>query len=305
MPNNIYYKQAELLLRVLPVIMRVDAFALKGGTAINFFWRKYPRLSVDIDLTYIKVKPRDESLSEISDALKSIESDLKKIFRGIEIVLRLNKEKNLANGLTIKYDEATIKVEVNTVIRGTVYPVVEKKLCNKAEQEFELSVTARTLSLEDLYGGKICAALDRQHPRDLFDIKLLLESEGLTDKIRKAFIVYLISHDRPMVELLNPNLKDITQIFENEFRGMTMEPVELHELISARKTLIEAIKSSLTKDEINFLLSFKSKNPDWSLLGLDQIEKLPAVQWKLLNLNRMKPKMHEQAYKKLEEYLIR
>lgn len=305
MPNNIYYKQAELLLRVLPVIMRVDAFALKGGTAINFFWREYPRLSVDIDLTYIKVKPRDESLFEISDALKSIESDLKKIFRGIEIVPKLNKGNNLAHGLTIKYNEATIKVEVNTVIRGTVYPVVEKKLCNKAEQEFELSVTARTLSLEDLYGGKICAALDRQHPRDLFDIKLLFENEGLTDKIRQAFIVYLISHNRPIVELLNPGLLDISIVFQKEFQGMTREEVNLDSLLSIRTELIKRIKTDLTDDEIKFLLSFKNKTPNWKLLGIKDIENLPAVKYKLFNLRQMKPEKHQQAYKKLEEYLIR
>ena len=207
MADNIFHKQAELLLRVLPVVMREDAFALKGGTAINFFWREYPRLSVDIDLTYIKIKQRDESLSEISNGLKSIAVDLKKIMRNIQITPRLTSGSNLANGLIIKLNDATIKIEVNTVIRGTVYPIVEKSLCKKAEQEFELSLKARTLSFEDIYGGKICAALDRQHPRDLFDIKLLFGNEGLTDKIRKAFLVYLISHDRPIVELLNPNLK--------------------------------------------------------------------------------------------------
>ncbi len=259
---------------------------------------------MDIDLTYIKIKSRDESLSEISNGLNNIEADLKKIMQDIQIAPRFTSGNDLVTGLIIKHQDATIKVEVNTVIRGSVYPIVEKSLCEKAEKGFELSVTARTLSLEDLYGGKICAALDRQYPRDLFDIKLLFENEGLTDKIRKAFLVYLISHDRPIVELLNPNLKDIGQTFENEFSGMTLEHVEPEDLISARKTLIDTIKFSLTEDETNFLLSFKSKNPDWSLLGLDQIEKLPAVQWKLLNLSRMKPKMHEQAYNKLYKYFM-
>lgn len=94
------------------------------------------------------------------------------------------------------------------------------------------------------------------------------------------------------------------QTFENEFRGMTLVHVELEELISTRKTIIDTIKFSLTEDEINFLLSFKSKNPDWSLLGPDQTEKFPAVQWKLLNLSRMKPKIHEQAYNKLYKYFM-
>lgn len=95
-------------------------------------------------------------------------------------------------------------------------------LTRQMKRPKKLNLNVRVLSLEDTYGGKICAALDRQHPRDLFDIKLLLENEGLTEKIKKAFIVYLISHDRPIVEVLNPGLQDIKQIFENEFAGMTL-----------------------------------------------------------------------------------
>ncbi len=64
---------------------------------------------------------------------------------------------------------------------------------------------------------EICAALDRQHPRDLFDVKLLLDNEGITDKIRTAFIVYLISHNRPMNELLNPTFQDISHQYTSEF----------------------------------------------------------------------------------------
>ncbi len=59
------------------------------------------------------------------------------------------------------------------------------------------------------------AALDRQHPRDLFDVSALLANEGLTDALRTAFVVYLISHNRPAVELLAPGRLDI----EAEFRG--------------------------------------------------------------------------------------
>ena len=60
-----YRNQVRLLLSVLPIIADIDFFALKGGTAINFFWRDFPRLSVDIDLTYLPIKGRDESLQEI------------------------------------------------------------------------------------------------------------------------------------------------------------------------------------------------------------------------------------------------
>jgi len=200
--------------------------------------------------------------------------------------------------------EKADNLEVNFNMRGSVYESVKKKLCYKAEKEFELSLSVTTLSFEDLYGGKICAALDRQHPRDLFDIKLLFDNEGLTDKIRKAFIVYLISHGRPMIELLNPGLKDIKADFENDFAGMTAEPVNLDDLINTRLELIKRIKESLTKDEVKFILSVKNKEPEWGLLELEGIGNLPGVKYKLMNLNKMEPKKHKLAYEKLKKYLM-
>jgi len=302
MLNSIYLKQAELLLRLLPLILREEVFALKGGTAINFFWRDFPRLSVDIDLAYVKVKDRDLSLMDISDRLAAIEARAQRIFPGLQITQQ--RKNGMISGLIINNNEAVVKVVVNTVIRGTVFPVVRKQLCAKAEKQFELTLSANTLSLEDLYGGKICAALERQHPRDLFDVKLLLENEGITEKVRKSFIIYLISHSRPIVEVLNPGSQDIKQLFENEFSGMPMIDVKLDELLDVRSKLIKDIKSSLKEKEVQFLLSFKKKKPKWDLLGLDNVEELPSVGWKLINLERMSIEKHAEAYRKPKEYLL-
>ena len=276
MQNDKYLKQAELLLRVLPYVAREEVFALKGGTAINFFWRDLPRLSVDIDLAYIPVEDRNISLINISDRLVSIEARIQRGFPPVRITQRKDREKIV--GLIINSGDSIVKIEVNTVIRGSVFPVVNKKLRDKVEKQFELTVSTNTLSFEDLLGGKICAALDRQHPRDLFDIKLLFDKEGLTERIRKAFIVYLISHNRPLVELLNPGIQDIKQVFENEFSGMTTEDVKLSDLTDTRTELIKNIKTSLTEDEIKFLLSFKNNKPQWDLLGVDNIKDLPGGQ---------------------------
>jgi len=303
MLNNIYYRQAELLLKVLPVIDKESEFALKGGTALNFFWREFPRLSVDIDLAYLPVKEREESLKDINNLMHNVKEGISRIISGTNITGKTS-EGNLLGGLAIRQNESTIKIEVNTVIRGSVFPAERKKLCDKAEDIFELSVSAQTLSFADLYGGKICAALDRQHPRDLFDIKLLLDNEGITENIRKAFIVYLISHNRPMNEVLNPGLQDISPAFENEFTGMTEGEISLDELVDVRSLLIEIIRNELTTDEKKFLLSFKNMNPQWELLGLSEIEDLPSVKWKLLNLRKMERKEHERAYRRLEQYLI-
>jgi hypothetical protein len=154
-----------------------------------------------------------------------------------------------------------------------------------------------------LYGGKICAALDRQHPRDLFDIKLLIENEGLADETRRAFIVYLISHPRPMAELLSPNLLDIESTFNNEFIGMTRVTVALDDLLAARQYLLTWIHQTLTHDERRFILSVKNGQPDWSLSPFPDIDKLPAVKWKLLNIMQMNHKKRESAYQKLKSIL--
>ncbi|PID59257.1 MAG: hypothetical protein CR986_06510 [Ignavibacteriae bacterium] len=304
MKNSPYYKQAELLLKILPLINHDKELALKGGTAINFFIRELPRLSVDIDLVYLPIEDRDTTLTGITNKLKSIGNLVQSSISGVQIIERKLKNTENLCGIQVRTSDALIKIEPNTVIRGSVYEPEEITLCSKAEDIFELSLKMQCLALPDLYGGKICAALDRQHPRDLFDIKLLLENEGLTEKIRKAFLVYLISHDRPIVELLNPNMNDLSTEFEQEFTGMTENKLELSELTDTFNTLKELIKISLKDDEKNFLLSFKRKEPKWELLGLDNINVLPSVKWKQINLGRMKVEKHREAYERLEKFLI-
>jgi predicted nucleotidyltransferase component of viral defense system len=302
MLNKIYLKQAEFLLRVLPHINYEEAFALKGGTALNFFWRDFPRLSVDIDLCYTKIQDRELSLIEINDAFTIIEERLQRAFDGIKIQQKKIEGKII--GLILDWNNAIVKIEANTIIRGTIFPVVNKKLCSKAENTFELTTSVDTVSFEDLYGGKICAALDRQHPRDLFDVKLLLENEGITPGIIKAFVFYLISHDRPMIEILNPGLQDISQTFINEFNGMTSDEIKLDELVNVRKKLIQIVKASLTEEQKKFIVSFKNRTPEWELSGIEGIENYPSVRWKLINLERMSDEKHAEAYKKLRDYFL-
>jgi Nucleotidyl transferase AbiEii toxin, Type IV TA system len=196
-----------------------------------------------------------------------------------------------------------MKIEPNEVIRGAVYPIEERELTRRAEDLFELSVAAQTLSLADLYGGKLCAALDRQHPRDLFDVKLLLENEGITEEIRKAFVVYLASHDRPIHELLDPKLKNIRSIYENEFAGMTVDPVAYNDLIAARDKLVAILGKELTNNERQFLVSLKAGKPKWDLVGIDGVERFPAVQWKLTNVRRMSAKKQSELLTKLVRVL--
>jgi hypothetical protein len=205
--------------------------------------------------------------------------------------------------LFVREEAVQVKVEPNTVIRGAVFPAVERDLVGEAQNLFELFVSVQTLSKADLFGGKICAALDRQHPRDLFDVALLLNDEGITEKTRKAFIVYLISHPRPMHELLNPRFRDFRKTYHNEFLGMVRIPIVYDELLTTRKKLVETIRMVLTDSERRFLLSLKTGSPEWSLLGISHVPRLPAIQWKLLNIRNMSPDKRKEQLRQLTEVL--
>lgn len=78
----------------------------------------------------------------------------------------------------------------------------------------------QVVSFEDLFGGKLHAAVDRQHPRDLFDVKLLYQNEGLTDALFRTFLIYVASSGRPPHELVRPSLVELDEAFVKEFEGL-------------------------------------------------------------------------------------
>ena len=133
-------------------------------------------------------------------------------------------------------------------------------------------------------------ALDRQHPRDLFDVKLLLEDTGIIPEIRRAFVVYLAGHSRPMHELLSPHLHDIREQYDKHFRGISGFEVSLKDLQYIQENLPQLLVESLDENEKMFLLSMKKGEPDWHLLGIKHGDKLPALQWRLINIRKMDSK---------------
>lgn len=285
----------------LPLVAEEKCFALKGGTAINLFIRDLPRLSVDIDLVYLPMDDRDTALAHITDALNRIAGSIVNKVQDTKIQKSFESRAD-ALRLIVKRDGVQIKIELSPVLRGTVFTEELREVTEKVEEQFGY-VEMPLVSLADLYAGKLCAALDRQHPRDLFDVKFLLENEGLSDNLRKTFLVYLISHNRTMAELLRPTRKDLQATYDNEFVRMSQVDVPLQELEAVREIMISELNKSLTDDEKRFLLSFKALKPDWSLLGLSNIEALPAVRWKIHNLTKMDKTRHKEALKNLEDVL--
>ena len=281
-----YVKQVRLLLSVLPDMAREPVFALKGGTAINLFYRDMPRLSVDIDLTYLPVADRQSSLEGIDDALDRIMRTT--TTRNPQVAAR-----RIAGGgdsdtrIMVSDGPTQIKIETSPVTRGAVYPARPMVASETVTQQFGF-VETNVLAFEDLYGGKLHAALDRQHPRDIFDVKLLYENEGLTDDLFRTFMVYVASSGRPMHELLAPAALLSMDLYDEEFVGMTREAVPWAALVEVRRRLHADIGSRLKGDIAAFLLSLHDVEPDFGLIGLPQVSDLPAIRWKLMNLEKLK-----------------
>lgn len=297
-----YRKQVALLIKTVPLVAAETAFALKGGTAINLFLRDMPRLSVDIDLTYVPVADRESSLKEIDAALHRIKKQIERGIPGARVSTSAPKGGKYITKLIVRSDGAQIKIEVTPVLRGCVYEPAVRSVSARVEEEFGFAETP-VVSFADLYAGKIVAALDRQHPRDLFDVRDLLRHEGIDDNLRKAFIVYLLSHDRPMAEILAPTRRDISAEYKRGFEGMVDTPVTLDELLQARENLIGQIVGKMPERHRRFLISIKRGEPDWALLDLPGVRDLPAVRWKLENLKKLSPEKRTELLMGLNEAL--
>jgi hypothetical protein len=283
---------------VLPEVAKEECFAMHGGTAINLFLRDMPRLSVDIDLTYVEIAGRGETLDGINAALNRI----KERIEGLRPSMRVQHKENVCK---LQLDErgVMIKIEVNMVGRGVLGDIAKAQLCDAAQEQFDAFCAVPIVPLAQLYGGKLCAAMDRQHPRDLFDVKLLLEHEGFTDEIKRGFIFGLVSSNRPIHEMLEPNLLDQRIAFESQFEGMSAIEFSYDDYEATRAKLIEIVKANLDESDKTFLLSFNRLEPDWSIYNFQEF---PSVRWKLLNLEKFKkdkPEMYQQQNDALEDVL--
>ena len=166
----IYDAQVWLLIRLTPFISEENCFALKGGTAINLFIRDFPLLSVDIDLVYLPSHGRQEALEKIKQGIDRISQRIKSVIYPIQII-KSYEDKDDALRLVIVHAGVTIKIELSPVLRGTVLPSAIRSVTDVVEEEFGYAEML-VVSDEDLYAGKLCAAFDRQHPRDFFDLKV-------------------------------------------------------------------------------------------------------------------------------------
>jgi predicted nucleotidyltransferase component of viral defense system len=284
--SEVYQQQVALLVQTLPTVAEEPSLALKGGTAINFFFRDLPRLSVDIDLAYLPVEGRAASLAGIDAAMKRIAQRIRNDLPGARVAEGELRPEGIVNKLVVRVGGVQIKIEVTPVLRGCVFEPQLMPVSPAVEETFGYAETT-VVSFDDLFAGKMVAALDRQHPRDLFNVRDLLANEGLTDPLRTAFVVYLISHNRPAAEVLAPRRRDIEAEFYTRFAGMTETPVTLDELLATREALVEQAVGAMPEAHRRFPVSFERGEYDWDALGVDKIDQLPAVRWKLDNLAKL------------------
>ncbi len=284
--NPLYLRQVSLLLNIIPEVAKETCFALHGGTAINLFVLDMPRLSVDIDLTYVSIQDRHESLNGINNALARIMNSIKALRPTIKATHNHNTCK-----LIVDEGGVLVKIEVNMVARGVLGDVIEPTpLCEAAQDQFDAFCEVQLVPISQLYGGKICAALDRQHPRDLFDVNLLLKRQDYSRDIMHGVIYALLCSNRPTHELLNPNLIDQRLAFDSQFSGMSKHAFTYEDFAATRSELIHLVNHALEEKDRAFILSVNQLEPDWSIYDFSQF---PSVKWKLINLQKFKQSRSE------------
>lgn len=204
--------------------------------------------------------------------------------------------------LICKSQNSTVKIEVNQINRGLIAKSQTRILCDLAQEIFGRFCEVTTVSTSQLWGGKINAALDRQHPRDMFDIMNLFNETGYTDEIKTGFIFYLLCNNRPFHEVLNPGRIDQQEVFESQFAYMTDMPFSYEEYEKVRERTILEVNKSLTDKDKDFLLAFAKGEPIWDHADYSAY---PAIKWKLLNIRKLKandPKKYDKQTGLLQEH---
>ena len=284
--NQNYIDTVRLLLAIAPAVFASGRFAMKGGTALNLFVQEMPRLSVDIDLVFVDhLLDRQAALQAIAKELAAVQAALAR--KGYRAHLPANADGDDVK-LVVSNDAAQVKVEVNFVFRGTALPVETRSLVTTAQHLFTTDLTVPVLATAELYGSKLVAAMDRQHPRDIFDVMHMLDYFGWQPSFIDCFVVYLAGHNRPVHEVLFPKTKPLEPAFTNEFAGMTRDTIELDTLAQTQARLLKELPQQLTHAHRGFLLSLVQGDPAWELMPMPHLRELPAIKWKLMNLAKLK-----------------
>ena len=250
-------------------------------------------------LLWRPIEDRQTTLTNIDSILRELSSTVGTKIKGARTITSRCLKSTTEQKILVELGSAVIKVEVNSVMRGSVFAPQVRTLSDAVQRRFGSFASVNVMSFEDIYAGKMCAALDRQHPRDWFDVLLLLRDEGITEPVKQAFLVYLMSHNRPMSEILDPRWQNLRPTYEAEFKGMTIDPITLDTLEHVRHDFLAALRKSFTDEDKSFLVAFKEDRAKWDEFFMPKAKMLPAIIWKQQNLRKMDPAKRKTAIAKL------
>jgi len=283
MIDRAFVETTDLLVQLVPRVFTSERLALKGGTAINLYLDEAPRLSVDLDLVFTQIGlPRDVALGMINDEMRRIAAELAS--DGLDVSSAVAAELG-ETGLLASNGRVQVKVETNMVFGGTLLPATIMNLSPGAQQWLAREAPARVLNPAEVYAGKFMAALDRQHPRDLYDVWRLYQRGPIDPQIISAFVIYLCGHNRPPHEVLDSPERLLVEDYTRSLVGMIRGEIpSLDALVASRAQLRTDILNGLQPSDRAFLVEFFAGDPDWSLLAFPHASDLPALQWKQRNL---------------------
>jgi predicted nucleotidyltransferase component of viral defense system len=301
--NDQYLNTVRLMLAIAPDVFDTPHFAMKGGTAINMFVQDLPRLSVDIDVIMRSHEPdRAEALSIINTELTRAKQAIERQGYHVTVAGAGGRNKGDDVKLTVASADTQVKVEVNYVFRGTLTATVMRSVVPRAQEMFRVDFEVPTLADAELYGSKLVAALDRQHPRDIFDVQHMYDTYGLREDFVTAFVGYLAGHNRPVHEVLFAKPHSLAHEYEAGFVGMTVDEISLAQLEEIQARLHHELPRALSPKHREFLLSLVRLAPDWPLMPYDHLRDMPAIRWKIENLRKLRAR-NEQRFADQEALL--
>lgn len=260
---------------------------------------------MDIDLTWLPMHNFAGDAALVAAALEQLAGMLRGRPLQLQVQSSTGEGTRSVTRLMASRGRARVQIETTPVMRGTVHPVRTMVVRPKVEEAFGFA-SVQALDFSDLYAGKLAAALSRQHPRDLFDVSLLLDDERANDVLWRTFLVYLTCSPKPAWEMLAPRVPaDFAATFDVHFRGMTAEPVTAEALLESRERLLARVAGWLNEPSRAFLRSVEDEEPDFGLIGLSHASELPGVRRRLHNLAQRTAAKREADRQEREQTLER
>lgn len=299
--NNFIQNNLEKVVRLLDVLKFIfteldpygDKLVLKGGTAINLIYTNLARLSVDIDLDYIgsldkekASQDRDIIMDTLDNYMLGEDYEISSKSRGS--VILASRTYTFTNA---SHNKDNIKVEINFIDRIHIGPSIRKTI-----NYFEKEAIVQTLLLEELFGMKICALIDRSKPRDLFDVNKLKKNMTFIEvgRLRKMTVFYL-SLDG-IFDVNEHTFDSIRAIGQEDIKKELLSVLAKNskfDLTETKEEVISFLKDllMLTDNEKKYLEEFAKGNFDPYLLfdksfDVERAAKHPMAKWRAANLKK-------------------